>query len=67
VYNLRPGITGLSQIRGRNNLPDEQKVAFDAKYLEEFGVLQDVKIVAATVFKVLRGDGVDAENHDGRT
>ena len=67
VYNLRPGITGLSQICGRNNLPDEQKVAFDAKYLEEFGVLQDVKIVAATVFKVLRGDGVEAEDHDERT
>ena len=67
VYSLRPGITGLSQIRGRNNLPDEEKVAFDAKYLEEFGILQDVKILGGTFGKVLRGEGVEASKQRKRT
>ena len=65
IYALRPGITGLSQIRGRNRLTDREKVEFDAQYLEEFGVLQDAKILAATVFKVIRGDGVEV-GKDGR-
>ena len=67
IYALRPGITGLSQIRGRNRLTDREKVEFDAQYLAEFGVLQDAKIVAATFAKVIRGDGVDADKDGRRT
>ncbi len=60
IYALRPGITGLSQIRGRNNLSDGEKVAFDAKYFEEFGILQDARILGETVVRVIRGEDVDA-------
>ena len=67
IYALRPGITGLSQIRGRNRLSDSEKVAFDAQYLAEFGVLQDAKIIGATLAKVLSGDGVETKSRGDRT
>lgn len=59
VYRLRPGLTGLSQICGRNMISDEEKVALDTKYLYEFGFLQDARIVGKTVGRVISGDGID--------
>lgn len=57
VYGIRPGITGLSQISGRDNVSDDEKVLLDAKYLYEFGIMQDVKILAKTIGKVINGEG----------
>ncbi len=62
VYFLRPGLTGLSQINGRDALSDERKVELDTEYLMEFGFFQDLRIVGATVGKVLRGDGIATKN-----
>ena len=59
VYELRPGITGLSQISGRNTLSDELKARLDRRYLEEFGLIQDVRILTRTVGRVISGEGVD--------
>ena len=59
VYELRPGITGLSQVSGRNAISDELKARLDRRYLEEFGLMQDVKILSSTVGRVISGDGVD--------
>ncbi len=58
VYSLRPGITGLSQVCGRNRISDAEKVKLDTKYLYEFGLMQDVKIIGLTLGKVISGDGV---------
>ena len=58
VYYLRPGITGLSQIRGRDELGDMKKIELDTEYLLGFGPLQDIKILLATLFKVVKGEGV---------
>ena len=57
VYSLRPGITGLSQISGRDELPDSLKIELDTKYLYEFGLAEDVRILAQTVKKVISGEG----------
>lgn len=58
VYSLRPGITGLSQISGRDSLSDEEKVMLDTRYLASFGLVQDLKIIGATVGRVITGDGI---------
>ncbi|MBQ9112063.1 MAG: sugar transferase [Clostridia bacterium] len=59
VYRLRPGLTGLSQVRGRDRVTDERKAELDAMYLEEFGLMQDIRIIGETVGKVIRGEGVE--------
>ena len=62
VYSLRPGITGMAQISGRNLLCDEEKIKKDAYYLENVKMRLDAKILAYTVFKVFSGEGIDREN-----
>ena len=59
VYELRPGITGLSQVSGRNTISDELKARLDRRYLEELGLMQDIRILSRTVGRVISGDGVD--------
>lgn len=53
VYSVRPGLTGLAQINGRDLVTTEQKVYWDVKYLQEYGFLTDVKILVGTVPKIL--------------
>ncbi|MGJ7506020.1 sugar transferase [Variovorax sp. GT1P44] len=55
--HMRPGITGLWQVSGRNRLPYAARVALDARYVSEWSLLLDVKIIARTFWVVLTGDG----------
>ena len=57
VYSIRPGITGLSQINGRDNVSSEEKILLDTQYLYDFGLMQDIKILAKTISKVVNGEG----------
>ena len=59
VYALRPGITGLSQVRGRNSVSDLRKIELDREYLWNFGFLQDAKIIGMTLYTVIRGEGIE--------
>lgn len=58
VYNLRPGVTGLAQINGRDLLSPEEKVRWDVKYLNEFGPVMDLKILLKTIPKIVDGHDV---------
>ena len=58
VYRIRPGITGISQITGRNLLCDEDKLRGDMYYLENLRMWLDIKILFRTIFKVAEGEGV---------
>ncbi len=58
VYSLRPGITGLSQISGRDRVSDSEKVRLDTEYARSVSLLCDAKIIGRTIGRVLRGDGV---------
>ena len=58
---MRPGITGIAQISGRNCQSDEQKLASDEYYLENVRLLLDVRILALTLIRVALGDGVIPE------
>ena len=57
VYKIRPGLTGLAQIHGRDMVAPADKVRWDVRYLEEFGFWTDVKIVLSTIPKVIGGHG----------
>ena len=58
VYQVRPGVTGLAQINGRDTVGPAEKVRWDVRYVEHFGLLTDLKILFATVPKVFGGQGV---------
>jgi lipopolysaccharide/colanic/teichoic acid biosynthesis glycosyltransferase len=59
-HDVRPGITGLAQVRGRNALSWEQKFAYDLEYVRTRSLRLDLRILAATVRTVLRRDGITA-------
>lgn len=58
VHILKPGITGLAQINGRDEIPIPNKVALDAYYLSHQSLWLDLKIIIMTVVKVLRRDNI---------
>ena len=64
VYQLRPGVTGLAQINGRDTVSPAQKVHWDVKYLEEFGFFSDFKIMLATIPKVFGASNVVEGNEN---
>lgn len=58
---VRPGVTGLAQVSGRNALTWEQKLGFDVEYVRKKSLLLDLKIILSTVKKVFnREDILDA-------
>jgi lipopolysaccharide/colanic/teichoic acid biosynthesis glycosyltransferase len=59
-HEVRPGITGLAQVRGRNELSWEQKFAADIEYVDNVGPGLDAAILVATLVTVLRRRGVSA-------
>lgn len=58
VYTLRPGMTGLAQIHGRDHVSKEEKAGWDTEYLQRFGFLTDLSILLRTVPKVIDSEGV---------
>lgn len=57
-HSVRPGITGLAQIKGRNSLSWEEKFAFDLEYIESVNVLTDFRIILATAVKALKRESI---------
>lgn len=53
-HDVRPGLTGLAQVSGRNNLQWEERFAKDLEYVEHLSFLLDLKIVGSTFLKVLK-------------
>ena len=62
-HEVRPGITGWAQINGRNALSWEEKFEHDVWYVDHAGFGLDLKILFLTVFKVLRREGISADDH----
>ena len=56
--DVRPGLTGLAQIKGRDELPIEIKAAYDGEYVEKMSLGFDCRILFYTVFSVTKGEGV---------
>lgn len=57
VYSVRPGVTGLAQVNGRDLVTEEQKANWDAEYVQNQSLLLDIKIMFKTVAVVLSGSG----------
>lgn len=62
-HDVRPGITGWAQVNGRNALSWEEKFKLDLEYVEKCSLSLDLKILAMTVLKVFRRDGISAKGH----
>lgn len=56
--DITPGLTGLAQIRGRDELPIDVKAKLDGEYVEKMSFWFDVKLFFGTIFSVLKSDGV---------
>ena len=54
IYQILPGITGLAQVNGRDTLDIYTKVSLDWKYLKDFSLAQDIKIIGRTIKVVLK-------------
>lgn len=57
-HDMRPGLTGLAQVNGRNALVWEDRFAYDLEYVRHCSFLLDVKILMKTVGKVLKRSGI---------
>ena len=55
VYRLRPGITGLAQVGGRDNVSDIEKARLDVRYTKELSLAKDTRILLKTVLGMMTG------------
>lgn len=60
-HEVRPGLTGLAQVHGRNAISWEEKFEWDIKYVEKVSFLGDLKIMWETVAAVLKREGINSE------
>jgi undecaprenyl phosphate N,N'-diacetylbacillosamine 1-phosphate transferase len=58
-HNVRPGITGLAQVSGRNSIPWKEKFRFDVEYVENLSFWLDLTILWKTFLKVIIREGVN--------
>lgn len=60
-HEVRPGITGLAQVRGRNAIGWPERLALDVEYVDNWSLLLDMRILIETFGVVLKREGVSAE------
>lgn len=60
-HEVRPGITGLAQVNGRNATTWEERFAYDVDYVNQHSLRMDWQIIRRTISTVLRRDGISAE------
>ena len=61
-HTVRPGLTGLAQISGRNAILWDEKLEYDLRYIEKITFCGDIKIILKTAVKVLKRDGISEES-----
>jgi undecaprenyl phosphate N,N'-diacetylbacillosamine 1-phosphate transferase len=59
-FTVSPGITGLAQVCGRNNLPWDERLQMDIRYVNNLSLSNDIKIICDTIHCVLHRDGYQA-------
>lgn len=64
-HDVRPGITGWAQVNGRNAISWEEKFALDVWYADHLSLWLDIKIIALTVWKVLKREGINEQGYVG--
>lgn len=61
-HEVKPGITGWAQVNGRNAISWHQKFEYDVWYVDNISFLLDLKILYLTIKKVIKSEGITAEN-----
>lgn len=61
-HEVRPGLTGLAQINGRNAISWEEKFRYDVKYVDNITFLGDITIIFKTIIKVFYREGISSSN-----
>ena len=67
-FQMKAGLTGLAQVKGRNDIEWDKKVEFDNEYIDKFkkyGVLFDIKILFGSVFKVFKKEDIYENKVEG--
>ncbi|WP_438712196.1 sugar transferase [Aquimarina muelleri] len=62
-HNVRPGITGWAQVKGRNTISWSQKFEYDVWYVKNVSFSLDIKILLLTIKKVIRKEGVNVDQN----
>lgn len=62
-HDIKPGLTGLAQITGRNAIQWEEKFKEDIEYVNNITFIQDTKIILKTFIKVFKKDGINQEGN----
>lgn len=65
IYNVRPGITGWSQINGRDMLEIDEKIKYDLEYLQNKSIKFDIQILIFTLSKVLKKEDIKSKKKEG--
>ncbi|MCM1262459.1 MAG: sugar transferase [Butyrivibrio sp.] len=60
-HEVRPGITGYAQVKGRNSISWEKKFEFDVHYVDNISFRLDCKIILMTFFAVIKRDGIHSD------
>ena len=63
-HSVRPGLTGLAQVSGRNAIGGKEKFDKDIEYIENITLRQDVRIVALTIKKIFVREGIEFNNSE---
>ena len=66
-HNLKPGLTGLAQVNGRNATTWEERFHWDLRYVETVSLLLDVSILAKTAAKTILREGITSEGSSTMT
>ena len=62
-HNVKPGITGLAQIMGRNNISGKQKFDFDIEYVRKQNFFLDINIILKSISKVIFAHGINSSDN----
>jgi len=60
-FKMQPGLTGLAQVKGRNNIRWEERIQYDIEYVQNFTFWMDMVILAKTVLLVFKKEGTDVK------
>ena len=63
-HTVRPGLTGLAQVNGRNAITWEAKLQYDLDYLKRITFLRDIALIFRTLHKTVKRDGISQEGMD---
>jgi lipopolysaccharide/colanic/teichoic acid biosynthesis glycosyltransferase len=62
-HEVKPGITGLAQVNGRNAISWKEKLRLDVDYVDNLSFCLDMKILLMTIYSVFRRSGISASDH----